>query len=199
MVVRYIKTQYLRVKPIFDRVVAAALLAIFAPVIGFCALLVKLTSKGPAFYKQDRVGANGVVFKMLKLRTMRANAEADTGPVWTPDRDERITPVGCLLRRTHIDELPQLVNVLRGDMSLVGPRPERPYFVDKLKGRIPGYENRLNVKPGITGLAQIRCGYDRNVRDVARKVRMDLLYIRRMCWLVDLRILFGTVGKFFRG
>ena len=142
---------------------------------------------------------NGRVFNIIKLRTMRADAEAETGPVWTPGRDSRITPLGLVLRRTHLDELPQLINVLRGEMSLVGPRPERPHFVEKLKDRVPRYEERLLVKPGITGLAQLRCGYDQTVRDVARKVRVDALYIRRMCWLVDFRILLGTIGKFFRG
>jgi lipopolysaccharide/colanic/teichoic acid biosynthesis glycosyltransferase len=144
------------------------------------------------------VGKDHREFTLYKLRTMRVGAESATGPVWAQgDNDPRVTAIGRLLRRTHLDELPQLVNVLKGEMSLVGPRPERPYFVKQLMQQIPDYERRLSVKPGITGLAQVRAGADRNIRDVKRKVKLDCLYIRRMCWWVDFVILFNTVRKVF--
>jgi lipopolysaccharide/colanic/teichoic acid biosynthesis glycosyltransferase len=196
--VRFVQRQYRVAKAYVDWVTSLVLLVGAAPVIGVCALLVRLSSRGPVIYRQERVGLNGRTFTLYKLRTMRVGAEAATGPVWAEgDDDPRVTPIGYLLRRTHLDELPQLVNVLKGDMSLVGPRPERPYFVNQLKQQIPGYERRLAVKPGITGLAQIRAGADRNIRDVKRKVRLDCLYIQRMCWWVDFVILFSTVRKVF--
>jgi len=200
LMVRYLRDRYLACKPYFDWFVGLVLLIVAAPVIGACALLVKLTSRGPAFYRQQRVGLNGRLFTMYKLRTMHADAEAVTGPVWAQRRrDPRVTLVGAFLRRTHLDELPQLLNVLRGEMSLVGPRPERPHFVYRLKDKVPEYEKRLRVKPGITGLAQTLAGYDRTVQDVRRKVKLDLLYIRRMCWWVDFVILARTVSKVFTG
>jgi lipopolysaccharide/colanic/teichoic acid biosynthesis glycosyltransferase len=160
--------------------------------------LVKVTSRGPAFYRQERVGLNQKVFRIIKLRTMRADAEKETGPVWAAERDPRVTPlVGAHLRRMHLDELPQLWNVVRGEMSLVGPRPERPVFVAELihNERLPGYERRLTVKPGITGLAQVRNGYDHSLHDVRRKLKLDLIYARRMCWWVDFTILVKTLGR----
>jgi len=199
LVVRFLQRQYLRAKAYVDRVGALFLLILSAPVIGVCALLVKLTSRGPVFYEQERVGLNGRIFKLIKLRTMVQDAEANTGPIWARgDDDPRLTPLGRFLRKFYLDELPQLVNVLRAEMSLVGPRPERPYFVNRLKGIIPEYERRLSVKPGITGLAQVRNGYDRTIRDVRRKVKLDLLYIRRMCWWVDFVIMGRTFLKVVR-
>jgi lipopolysaccharide/colanic/teichoic acid biosynthesis glycosyltransferase len=196
MGVRYVRAQYRSMKPKFDRVVGLILLVPFAPLIGLAALLVKLTSRGPAFYKQERVGEHGRIFNIIKLRTMRRDAEAKTGPVWAEAKDPRVTLVGGFLRRTHVDELPQLLNVVRGEMSLVGPRPERPYFVQQLRESIPGYDQRLAVKPGITGLAQVRAGYDHALRDVRRKVKLDMMYARRMCWWVDFVIIVRTMGKF---
>ncbi len=194
---RFMRTQYLRAKPWVDRFGAGVLLVVSSPVLIACAVLIKLTSRGPAIYKQDRVGQNGRVFTLFKLRTMYEDAEAQTGPVWAAGdhEDPRVTPVGRILRRTHLDEFPQLLNVLKGEMSLIGPRPERPHFVSQLKGEIPEYEKRLEVKPGITGLAQIRNGYDRNLRDVRRKVRLDTQYIRRMSWALDVSILVGSVRR----
>jgi len=198
LVVRFVQRQYRVAKAYVDWIAALLLLVCSAPVMGVCALLVRLTSKGPAIYRQERVGLGGRTFTLYKLRTMRVGAESATGPVWAQgDNDPRVTPIGHLLRRTHLDELPQILNVLKGDMSLVGPRPERPYFVNQLKQQVPDYELRLSVKPGITGLAQIRAGADRNIRDVKRKVKLDCLYIRSMCWWVDFVILFGTVRKVF--
>lgn len=197
MSVQYFRGKYCQAKPYFDRVSALLLMALFAPVIGLCALLVKLTSRGPAFYSQERVGENGRIFKIIKLRTMRIDAETETGPVWsTGESDARVTPIGRLLRASHLDEVPQLINVLRGEMSMVGPRPERPHFVSKLSETVPGYEERLQIKPGITGLAQVRAGYDHTLRDVRKKVKLDVMYMRRMCWWVDFVIIARTMRKF---
>ena len=135
----------------------------------------------------------GRLFRVYKFRTMYVDAESGTGPVWAVANDPRVTPVGRILRKTHLDELPQLFNVLRGNMSLVGPRPERPFFVKTLKDSVRGYSRRLEVKPGITGLAQVRHKYDETLDDVARKVAYDRLYVYRQCLLVDLAILFETV------
>ncbi len=180
-------------KRLVDMVGAAVGLLVCAPLMALIALAVKLDSRGPIFYAQERLGRFGDVFKMRKFRTMRVDAEAD-GPVWAArGRDPRVTPLGRILRRTHLDELPQLLNVLRGEMSLVGPRPERPCFVEKLDRAIPRYDQRLLVKPGITGLAQVHYRYDQTVADVKRKLRFDLLYVRRMCLLLDARILAWTV------
>lgn len=182
-------------------------------------LLIKLTSKGPILYKQIRIGEDrrngprtyffltlgkghdprqedwgGRPFEILKFRTMIHEAEKGTGPMWSIKNDPRITAVGKFLRKTHLDELPQLLNILRGEMSLVGPRPERPFFVQKLKGAIPQYTKRTAVKPGLTGLAQIRHKYDESVSDVKKKIRYDLFYIKNCCLLFDLKILFQTFG-----
>jgi lipopolysaccharide/colanic/teichoic acid biosynthesis glycosyltransferase len=159
------------------------------------AVVVKLTSKGPAFYLQERVGKDGRIFKMAKLRTMIANAEAESGPVWATKNDPRETLVGRVLRRTHLDELPQLWNVLKGDMSVIGPRPERPVFVERFKRDIPNYTDRLAVRPGITGWAQVNHVYDRNVDDVREKVRFDCEYIDKMGLAIDLKILVGTLRR----
>jgi len=199
MSVQYFRRKYRQGKVYFDCLTAAILLVLFAPVIALCALLVKLTSRGPAFYLQERVGENGRIFRIIKLRTMQAHAEQQSGPVWSPGRsDTRVTPLGRFLRSTHLDELPQLINVVRGQMSLVGPRPERPHFVTRLKKTVPGYEERLKIKPGITGLAQVRAGYDHTLRDVRKKVKLDIMYMRKMCWWVDFVIIARTVRKFVR-
>ena len=198
LVLRFVQRQYRVAKSYVDLLAALAMLVVAAPIMGICALLTRLTSKGPVIYRQERVGLNGRTFTLYKLRTMRVGAESATGPIWAQgDNDPRIEPIGHVLRRTHLDELPQLFNVLKGDMSLVGPRPERPYFVNQLKQQIPDYELRLAVKPGITGLAQVRAGADHNIRDVRRKVKLDCLYIRRMCWWVDVVIVFRTVRNVF--
>lgn len=167
-------------------------LMVSAPLMILIAFLIKLDSYGPVFFRQKRVGKNGKLFPMIKFRTMRSDAEMGTGPIWAQENDPRITRLGSFLRKTHLDELPQLFNVLRGDMSLVGPRPERPYFVNEFRKLIPNYEQRLCVKPGITGLAQIRQHYDETIEDVKRKVKYDVLYIQKMCPLLDLKILSMT-------
>ena len=163
-----------------------------SPVVAAIALAIKLESRGPVIYSQDRVGRFGEVFKIFKFRSMRIDAEAH-GPVWAGgDEDPRLTRVGKFLRRTHLDELPQLINVLRGEMSLVGPRPERPHFVEQLDREIPRYDERLLIKPGMTDLAQVHYRYDQTIADVKRKLRFDLLYVKRMCLMLDFRILAWT-------
>ena len=200
LILRLLRNQYRRAKPWVDRLGAALLAVVFSPVMAACALLIKLTSRGPVFYTQERVGKGGRVFTLIKLRTMYQNAEAETGPTWArgDHEDPRVTPVGRILRKTHLDEVPQLINVLKGEMSLIGPRPERPCFVEEFKEEVTDYDRRLTVKPGITGLAQIRSGYDRTLRDVRRKVRLDCLYIRRRCWMVDASILWHTAADLVR-
>ncbi|MEX2286735.1 MAG: sugar transferase [Planctomycetaceae bacterium] len=164
-------------------------------------LIVKLTSPGPALYWQTRVGLRGREFRLCKIRTMVANAEAFSGPVWATSDDIRITPFGAFLRNTHIDELPQLVHVLFGRMSLVGPRPERPEFVNRLQWEFNHYNDRVNVRPGITGLAQLRLPPDSTIENVGPKLEYDLYYVRNVNPWLDLRILFFTavqaIGRIF--
>jgi exopolysaccharide biosynthesis polyprenyl glycosylphosphotransferase len=190
-----LRKRFALVKELADRLLAIVGLLVFLPLFAVLALVIKLTSKGPVFFRQPRVGQNGRVFDIIKLRTMHSDAEQSTGPIWAKPNDPRITPVGKFLRMTHLDELPQLLNVIKGEMSIVGPRPERPIFVDRFRNQIPYYSERLRVKPGITGLAQVCHKYDETLRDVKRKLAYDLLYIQRMCLMVDLAILFMTVRR----
>src|SRR5262249_20718427 len=148
---------------------------------------------GPAIYSQVRLGRGGRPFLIYKLRTMYHKCEAETGPQWCAKGDPRVTPVGRFLRTTHIDELPQLWNVLRGDMSLVGPRPERPEIIDELERHLAGYRNRLSVKPGVTGLAQIQLPSDTTVESVREKLILDLCYVQRFGAWLDFRIQVGTI------
>jgi sugar transferase (PEP-CTERM system associated) len=159
----------------------------------FIALAVKLSSPGPILYRQKRVGREGIVFNCYKFRTMRQDAEADTGATWTADGDPRITKVGSFLRTSRLDEIPQLWNVLKGDMSLVGPRPERPEFVEWLSREIPHYNVRHTIRPGITGWAQVRYRYGSSVEDSKEKLRYDLFYVKNMAPGFDLLILFYTI------
>lgn len=191
--VRFARRRFAEFKRGFDILMALIGLTLSAPVLLVCSLIIKFGSQGPILYRQTRVGINGRLFDVLKLRTMVADAEIQTGPVWAKENDPRVTPFGNFLRKSRIDEIPQLVNVLKGEMSVIGPRPERPEFVDMLTREIPDYQKRLAVRPGITGLAQIRQSYDSTIRDVRKKVKLDLLYIKRMCFLTDLRILLNTV------
>jgi len=158
-------------------------------------LLVRLTSRGPGIYAQQRVGRGGQVFTLYKIRTMRVDAEAYTGPVWTQDNDPRITPVGRVLRKLHLDEFPQLWNVVCGDMSLIGPRPERPEFTNLLAQEIPSYLDRLAVRPGITGLAQINLPPDSDLDSVRKKLAVDLDYIGKADWYLDARIALCTLFR----
>jgi lipopolysaccharide/colanic/teichoic acid biosynthesis glycosyltransferase len=168
------------------------LLVLTGPLILLAALLVKLTSRGPAFYSQTRVGRNRRLYTIYKLRTMYHECEKHSGPRWSTAGDTRITPVGRFLRRTHIDELPQLWNVLRREMSLVGPRPERPEFVPQLADAIPLYIRRLRVRPGVTGLAQVLLPADTDLDSVRRKLCYDLYYVRCCSPWLDLRLVVAT-------
>jgi sugar transferase (PEP-CTERM system associated) len=182
-------------KRVFDVTAAVAGLLLSLPLTLITALLVKLDSPGdPVFYHQERVGLNGVPFTIHKFRTMRSDAEAGTGPVWSAgDSDPRITRVGRFLRKTRLDEIPQLWNVLRGDMSLIGPRPERPAFVEKLTQQIPFYGQRHVVKPGVTGWAQVRYAYGASVEDALEKMQYDLYYIKHMSLTFDVLIALETI------
>ena len=194
--VQFIQEKFIYLKRYFDVITAFSALVLISPLVIVCAVLVKLFSwRGPVLYVQKRVGKNGINFKMYKLRSMVPDAELKTGVIWCEgENDPRIiSHVGGFLRKTHIDEIPQLFNVLKGDMSVVGPRPERPEIVEFLKRDVPEYEKRLAVKPGITGLAQIRHRYDRTLGDVKKKVKLDLLYIRKMCLFSEISILARTV------
>lgn len=182
-------------KRAFDVGVASTLLVLFGPVFGIAALAVRLSSPGPVLFRQVRIGRRGQPFEMLKFRTMHVSDNPE--PSWTIE-DHRVTRVGRLLRRTSIDELPQLVNVLRGDMSLVGPRPEQPHFVDRFSDSIPNYQHRLRVQGGITGLAQIH-GRSRGLDSIPERVRLDNSYIETRSLWGDILILFRTVEVMFRG
>lgn len=187
--VRFARRRFQQFKRFFDIGASATGLVIASPFILLTAIFIKLVSPGSVFFKQKRVGANGEIFDIYKLRTMKPDAEKNTGPVWAQEDDPRLIKFGGFIRKAHIDELPQLVNVFKGQMSIIGPRPERPKFVEELEKEVIDYKKRLRVKPGITGLAQVRHKYDETIQDVRRKVKFDLLYIRRMCFWVDLQIL----------
>jgi exopolysaccharide biosynthesis polyprenyl glycosylphosphotransferase len=182
------------IKRLIDLLTTCALVAFTLPLMVIVAFAIKCDSRGPVFYRQERIGLNGRRFALLKFRSMRQDAEADGRPVWAAARDDRITRVGGFMRCARIDELPQLLNVLRGDMSLVGPRPERPYFVDHLGKIIPSYDKRHAVLPGITGWAQVNYRYGASVEDARQKHAYDLYYIANRSLLLDLRILVATVG-----
>jgi lipopolysaccharide/colanic/teichoic acid biosynthesis glycosyltransferase len=183
---------YMPVRRVLDFTFALVLSIIALPIVALAALLVRLTSRGPAFYTQTRTGKGGRIFTIYKLRSMIHQCESLTGPRWTIPGDPRITPVGWLLRRTHIDELPQLLNVLKGEMSLIGPRPERPEFVAELTKAVPGYAERLAVLPGITGLAQVQLAPDTDIEHVRLKLVYDLHFVKHMNLWLDLRILLAT-------
>lgn len=183
---------YLPCKTALDIVLAAGLLVLTGPVILLTALLVRATSRGPAFYTQTRVGRDGRLFTIFKIRTMVHNCESLTGPRWSIPGDPRITRLGHFLRQTHLDELPQLFNVLRGEMSLIGPRPERPEFTAKLERALPAYPERLRVRPGVTGLAQVHLPGDTSLASVRLKLAHDLFYIQQLSPGLELRILFCT-------
>ena len=179
-------------KQITSFLVSVVLFTLFLPLLPIIALLIKLDSKGPVFHRQDRVGQDGKIFTLWKFRSMKQDAERDTGPVWAGKKDNRVTRVGKYLRRTRLDELPQLYNILKGDMNLVGPRPERPHFVKQLSEIIPFYNLRHSVKPGVTGWAQIKYQYGNSVEDAVEKLQYDLFYVKNLSWLLDLLIIFDT-------
>jgi exopolysaccharide biosynthesis polyprenyl glycosylphosphotransferase len=181
-------------KRLFDMLVAACALVLLLPFAALVALLLKLDSRGPVFYRQTRLGLDGRLFKMIKFRTMVRDAEKQTGPIWSPRNDPRVTRVGRVLRKLSIDELPQLLNVLLGDMSLVGPRPERPELVERFKGSIPRYMLRHRVKTGMTGWAQVH-GLRGNT-PLDKRIELDIFYIQNWTFRLDLEIVFRTLLKF---
>ena len=182
---------------IFRRIVSVlvslCILLCFAPILPFIILGIKLTSKGPILFSQNRVGRNGHVFKLYKFRTMRQDAEAKTGAVWAQQNDPRITSFGRFMRKTRLDEVPQLWNVLKGDMGFVGPRPERPEFVQWLIGAIPYYNLRHIIRPGLTGWAQVKYQYGASLEETQQKLQYDLYYIKHISVMLDLMIIFGTI------
>jgi sugar transferase (PEP-CTERM system associated) len=190
----FAKSEFSRLtKRLVGLVMSSILLIVFSPFMLLTIIAIKLDSRGPVFYSQQRVGENEKPFTLYKFRSMEADAEKECGPVWTCDGDPRITRIGKVIRRLHIDEWPQLWNVFKGDLSFVGPRPERPFFVEKLKTIVPYYKERFTVKPGATGWAQVQCGYAASVEDALEKLKYDLYYIKNMSFLMDLVIIFHTI------
>lgn len=183
-------------KRILDVIISFFTLLFLTPVLIIVSVIIKLDSKGPVFYRQIRVGRKGKEFQMYKFRSMIAAAE-EYGPEWSGENDPRITRIGKVLRRTYIDEVPQMINVLKNEMSLIGPRPERPFFVEQLKKEIPYYYKRLTVKPGITGWAQIKHKYDSSLEDVKTKIQYDFYYIENMSLKLDFKIMINTIIVIF--
>jgi exopolysaccharide biosynthesis polyprenyl glycosylphosphotransferase len=183
------------IKRVFDIVISALLLLLLSPIMAVLFILVPLTSKGPAIFKQERMGRDGKEYLIYKFRSMVHDAEKKTGPILATDNDSRITPLGRFIRATRLDEIPQLINVLKGDMSIVGPRPERSFFINQFKESIPHYTYRMSVKPGITGLAQVMAKYSTTVED---KLRFDLMYVRNYSIALDIKILLQTLRVVFQ-
>ena len=190
----HILTEYQQfIKRLIDILMSTTLLVALLPISIFSVLTIKFTSSGSTFYIQRRVGKNNHSFKLFKFRTMFENSETESGPVWASVDDPRITPIGRFLRKFRIDEIPQLFNVLKGDMSIVGPRPERPFFVEKLTARFPYYSRRLCLRPGITGWAQVIGDYDTTVENVENKLKHDFYYIENISMLLDMKIMLMTL------
>lgn len=187
------------VKRVFDIVCASILILLALPMMAIAAAAIVLENGFPILYRQERVGLNGRLFNVIKFRSMRRDAEKDGKPIWATAQDNRVTKVGKIIRKLRIDELPQLFSVLKGDMSLVGPRPERPFFVDQLTKEIPFYAVRHSVKPGVTGWAQVRYHYGATVEDSAEKLQYDLYYVKNHSLFLDLLVLFDTVGVVLTG
>lgn len=188
------KKTYEEMKRAFDLGFGLILGMIIMPFIPLIALAIKINSPGNIFYRQKRVGQNGKNFEIIKFRTMRADAEKETGAVWAQENDPRITLLGKIMRKTRIDELPQLWNIIKGEMSFVGPRAERPEFHDKLKSAVPFYEERYIIKPGLSGWAQINYSYGSTVQDAAEKLQYDLYYIKNRSLILDLGIVLKTIN-----
>jgi len=180
-------------KRTIDLTLSLVLAIVALPLIVLAALLVWLDDGAPVLYRQERVGENGRAFVLSKFRSMRRDAEKGGTPIWAKDGDDRVTRVGRFIRKTRLDELPQLWNVIRGDMSFVGPRPERPFFVEQLSQEIPFYQQRHAVKPGLTGWAQVKYRYGSSREDAMEKLRYDLYYIKHLSVVFDLTIVFDTV------
>jgi exopolysaccharide biosynthesis polyprenyl glycosylphosphotransferase len=195
------QTWTLRLQAAYSLLLGTVGLVLSLPVMLLVAIAVRLTSAGPVFYSQTRTGRNGVPFRLYKFRSMYIDAEARTGPVWASKNDPRVTPLGRWLRKLRLDELPQFFNVIRGDMAIVGPRPERPEFCKLLEEKIPFYHQRHSVKPGITGWAQINHKYTETVEDTTTKIEYDLYYVKHLAPALDAYIIFHTlkVMVLFRG
>ena len=187
-----------KLKRLVDVALSLAILICSFPLWPLIMMAIKLNDKGPVFYSQRRIGKGGVPFLLIKFRSMRKNAEKETGAVWAEKKDPRITRVGKFLRQTHLDEIPQMINILKGDISLVGPRPERPEFVTQLEKEIPYYRLRHLIKPGFTGWAQVKFPYARSVEDSFEKFQYDLYYIKNRNLFLDLRILLKTFNLLFK-
>jgi sugar transferase (PEP-CTERM system associated) len=187
------------IKRSFDLISSVLLLVLALPVMVLTALLILIEDGPPIFYRQERVGRGGRVFEVIKFRSMRRDAEKDGRPRWASSNDDRVTRVGRVIRKLRIDELPQLFNVLVGEMSLVGPRPERPYFVDQLTQDVPFYSVRHCVKPGVTGWAQVRYQYGSSVHDSVEKLQYDLYYVKNHTLILDVLVLFETVRVVLTG
>ena len=187
------------IKRAFDVTASAVGLIILSPLLLILSLLVKMTSKGPVIYRQERIGLYGLPFRIYKFRTMRKDAEADGVPQITHDNDPRITPIGRWLRKYRMDELPQLWNILRGDMSIVGPRPERPYFIEQIMADAPYYCLLYKVRPGLTSWGPIRVGYTDTMEKMIERLNCDVVYVENMSLLLDLKILFSTIGVIIKG
>ncbi|MDW7679363.1 MAG: undecaprenyl-phosphate glucose phosphotransferase [bacterium] len=186
-------------KRIMDVGVSLVVLIGFLPIWLLVSIAIKLESSGPVLFKQKRVGLGGKIFTIYKFRSMVQHAEKETGPVWATEKDPRVTFVGRIIRNLRIDEIPQFINILFNDMSLVGPRPERPYFVNRLKNEIPLYSRRHRMKPGITGWAQIKGGYDTTIKNVKKKLEYDLFYLENMSLRMDLKIILRTLYTVIAG
>ncbi len=196
MLFRFTKKCFEQTKRLFDIILSILFILILTPLCVFLAILVKVSSPGPIIFSQIRVGKGGRLFTMYKFRSMRFDAEKHTGPVWAKTNDPRVTKLGNFMRKTHLDEIPQFINVIKGDMSIIGPRPERPHFVNQLKNELPEYQKRLTVRPGITGLAQVKHRYDESIDDVKHKLHYDLEYIKSLqekSWINEFKIMFGTL------
>ena len=187
------------VKRLFDIVCASILIILALPVMAVAAVAIIAENGFPILYRQERVGLNGRLFNVIKFRSMRRDAEKDGKPIWAKAGDDRVTKVGKIIRKLRIDELPQLFSVLAGDMSLVGPRPERPFFVDQLTKEIPFYAVRHSVKPGVTGWAQVRYHYGATVEDSAEKLQYDLYYVKNHSLFLDVLVLIDTIGVVLTG
>jgi lipopolysaccharide/colanic/teichoic acid biosynthesis glycosyltransferase len=188
-------SRYEVIKPKIEFVIALLSLVYLSPVILLAMLLVRLSSRGPAIYTQKRLGLGGRVFTIYKIRTMYQNSERHSGPTWCVPGDPRITPIGRFLRWSHLDELPQLINIVRGEMSLIGPRPERPEFLDELDREFSDYRRRLEVLPGLSGLAQVQQPPDCDLDSVRRKLNYDLYYVDQLSLWLDFRIVLATILK----
>ena len=197
VLIYYARRHYLASKMVMDFVLGLIALIAALPVMAVCATIIKLSSRGPVLFSQVRVGKDGGLFRMWKFRTMYADAEQDSGPVWADDNDPRVIPACRWMRISHMDELPQLLHVVAGTMSLVGPRPERPEILAELEAHYPNVRDRLTVRPGITGLAQVRNGYDRSVESFRHKLETDLEYIENLGWAQDLKILTLTAAMIY--